>query len=85
MTRDTEHANDVPTTAAANDGPAERLRAGELWRAIDALPEKLRVVVVLGNIEGHGVDDVATLLGIPPGTVKSRLFHARRRLKELLQ
>jgi RNA polymerase sigma-70 factor (ECF subfamily) len=59
-------------------------RAAHLWRAIDGLPEKLRIVVVLANIEGHGVKDVGQLLGIPDGTVKSRLFDARRQLKESL-
>lgn len=85
LVRDTAHTSRVPASAGARDGPGERLRAHELWRAIDSLPQKLRVVVVLANIEEHSVEDVATLLGVPPGTVKSRLFHARRRLKELLQ
>ena len=56
-----------------------------LWKAIDTLPTKLRMVVVLASIEGHDVKDVASLLGIPKGTVKSRLFVARQRLKEQLQ
>lgn len=59
-------------------------RARELWAAIDALPEKLRVAIVLASIEGHDVREVATLLGIPEGTVKSRLFLARKRLKVAL-
>ena len=63
----------------------ERERAEKLWRAIDALPEKLRLVVVLAGIEEHDLREVAVLLGLPEGTVKSRLFLARQRLKELLQ
>ena len=70
------------TTAQAVDA---RERAEHLWAAIDALPEKLRVVVVLSNIEEHDIGDVARLLGLPAGTVKSRLFLARQRLKEQLQ
>lgn len=85
LVRDDTHASETSAVAAPLDGPSQRLRAQELWQAIDRLPEKHRVVVVLANIEGHGLGDVATLLGVPPGTVKSRLFHARRRLKELLQ
>jgi RNA polymerase sigma-70 factor (ECF subfamily) len=61
---------------------AERVAA--LWRAIDALPEKLRVVVVLASIEEQRVRDVAALLDLPEGTVKSRLFDARRLLQEWL-
>jgi RNA polymerase sigma-70 factor (ECF subfamily) len=71
---------DVPDDAAlAAD------RAAALWEAIDALPEKLRITIVLSAIEGHDVAEVARLLGVPEGTVKSRLFHARRELQERLQ
>jgi RNA polymerase sigma-70 factor (ECF subfamily) len=69
----------------AADDISSRERAGHLWAAIDALPEKLRVVVVLANIEEHDIREVARLLDLPEGTVKSRLFLARRRLKENLQ
>lgn len=60
-------------------------RIARLWQAIDALPEKLRVVVVLSGIEEHDLREVARLLGLPEGTVKSRMFLARQRLKEQLQ
>lgn len=63
----------------------ERERAEKLWQAIDALPEKLRIVIVMAGIEEHDLHAIATLLGLPEGTVKSRLFLARQRLKELLR
>src|SRR5689334_3724876 len=59
-------------------------RSAQLWRAIDLLSEKLRVVIVLAAIEGYDVREVATLLELPEGTVKSRLFLARQQLKESL-
>jgi RNA polymerase sigma-70 factor (ECF subfamily) len=59
-------------------------RAEQLWRAIDALPEKLRLVIVLAGIQGHDIREVALLLDVPDGTVKSRLFLARKQLKERL-
>jgi RNA polymerase sigma-70 factor (ECF subfamily) len=65
--------------------PVPDQRAESLWEAIDALPEKLRKTIVLANIEGHDLAEVSALLGIPVGTVKSRLFLARQRLKEHLQ
>jgi RNA polymerase sigma-70 factor (ECF subfamily) len=71
-----------PTTV---DTVEAREREELLWKAIDTLPMKLRMVLVLASIEGHEVKDVASLLGIPKGTVKSRLFVARQRLKEQLQ
>jgi RNA polymerase sigma-70 factor (ECF subfamily) len=67
------------------DDLVARERAGRLWRAIDALPEKLRLVVVLSGIEGHDIAEVAHVLDVPEGTVKSRLFLARQRLREQLQ
>ncbi len=70
---------------AAIEEIAARERAAQLWHAIDALPEKLRVVVVLAGIEEHDIGEVGLLLGLPPGTVKARLFLARQRLKEHLQ
>jgi RNA polymerase sigma-70 factor (ECF subfamily) len=71
-----------PATAA--DTTDARERAAQLWRAIDELPGKLRLAIVLGAIEGHDVREVAKLLNVPEGTVKSRLFHARKQLKERL-
>ncbi len=52
--------------------------------ALDALPEPFKVVVVLVDFEGYGYEDAAEVLGIPVGTVRSRLFRARRLLQERL-
>jgi RNA polymerase sigma-70 factor (ECF subfamily) len=67
-----------------SDVVAARERADYLWKAIDALPAKLRLVVVLAGIEGHDLREVSALLNVPEGTVKSRLFFARKQLKERL-
>jgi RNA polymerase sigma-70 factor (ECF subfamily) len=55
-----------------------------LWKAIEDLPEKLRLVVLLAPIQGHDLSEVARLTNLPEGTVKSRLFLARKRLAERL-
>jgi len=81
--REAEHA-ETSTATTMNETAVASERVAEVWRAIDALPEKLRVVILLANIEGHDLREVALLLGLPEGTVKSRLFHARQRLKESL-
>jgi RNA polymerase sigma-70 factor (ECF subfamily) len=57
----------------------------QLWRAVEALPDRLRVVVTLTAMDGHGLADVARLLGVPEGTVKSRLHQARKVLAEKLR
>lgn len=79
-----EQAVAVLPEASVEDGAVERERSQALWAAIDALPEKLRMTIVLAAIEGHEIGDVARLLEIPAGTVKSRLFLARRQLAETL-
>jgi RNA polymerase sigma-70 factor, ECF subfamily len=53
--------------------------------ALDQLPEKLRIVMLLAAIEGYSTKEVAALLNLPEGTVKSRLFLARKRLAEELK
>jgi RNA polymerase sigma-70 factor (ECF subfamily) len=73
---------DVEAVSPQSADAAER--AGRLWRAIDTLPEKLRITVILAGIEGHNIREVAALLGVPEGTVKRRLFDARHQLKEKL-
>ena len=83
MVREQGDAEARPAGSQEHDA-IERDRAARLWRAIDALPEKLRLVVVLVNIEGHDVAAAAELLRLPEGTVKSRLFLARHKLKESL-
>jgi RNA polymerase sigma-70 factor, ECF subfamily len=57
----------------------------QVAQALDALPEKLRIVMVLAAIEGYNTREVAKLAGLPEGTVKSRLFLARKKLAESLR
>jgi RNA polymerase sigma-70 factor (ECF subfamily) len=82
--RDDSHARTVPSTTTGDTAIANE-RAAHLWRAIDALPGKLRLAIVLSGIEGHDIREIASLLQLPEGTVKSRLFHARERMKESLR
>jgi RNA polymerase sigma-70 factor (ECF subfamily) len=56
-----------------------------LERGMDELPEKQRLVLLLAAMEGHTLEEVAALLGIPMGTVKSRLFFAKKALAEKLR
>lgn len=53
--------------------------------AVHALPVRLRRVFVLRYLEELPVDDVAEILGIPSGTVRSRGYHARLKLREALK
>ena len=55
-----------------------------LWQAVQRLTPAHRVVIVLRYYEEFSEAEMATVLAIPPGTVKSRLFHARAALERLL-
>jgi RNA polymerase sigma-70 factor (ECF subfamily) len=56
----------------------------EVMRAIDALPEEYRTAVLLSDLHGLRYAEIAEILGIPEGTVKSRLFRGRRILQRKL-
>jgi RNA polymerase sigma-70 factor (ECF subfamily) len=61
-----------------------RQDARAVRRAIELLPEEFREVVVLREIEGLAYKEIAGVVGVPVGTVMSRLSRARERLRELL-
>jgi len=56
----------------------------ELWAAVAALPEKLRVPIHLHYAEGYSTEEIAAMMGVPAATVRTRLYRARERLKNLL-
>jgi RNA polymerase sigma-70 factor (ECF subfamily) len=80
-----EQSWEMVSTPSSEDVTLSRERAEQLWHAIDALPEKLRVVVVLSAIQEQDVNSIAKLLDLPEGTVKSRLYLARKGLAESLR
>ena len=57
----------------------------QIDNALKMLPDQARTVFVLREIEGLSYEEIADAIGIKLGTVRSRLFHARKRLKEILQ
>ena len=67
--------DEVEQPAPAFEPPDDRLK-----QALSAVPEKLKVPLLLHYLEGFSVAEVAQILRIPQGTVKSRLHHARKRL-----
>lgn len=56
-----------------------------ILRAVDRLPRKLRQVIILQEFEGMSLEQIASRLNIPVGTVKSRLFNARKILAAQLE
>lgn len=54
----------------------------DVQAALQSLPEKMRIVLILSVYEGFSYPEISRILNIPVGTVKSRVFHALMRLKE---
>lgn len=78
--------SDSPISLGSPEETAARAQfAQRLQSAIALLPETFRAVFVLRDVEGVSVEEAAATLGIPPQTVKTRLFRARRRLQQILE
>jgi RNA polymerase sigma-70 factor (ECF subfamily) len=75
-----------PEDEVANDVDLEQtlLRRQVIDRALAALPEELRVLVVLRDVQGLKYEEIAEVVKTPRGTVESRLFRARQRLRPML-
>lgn len=69
----------------ATPAPDAAFLHGQVRGALGELPIELRAVVVLTYYYGRSVTEVAEMIGVPPGTVKSRMHAARRRLRERLE
>jgi RNA polymerase sigma-70 factor (ECF subfamily) len=54
-------------------------------KAMDSLPDRLRSILIMREFEDMSYEEIAKILDCPVGTVRSRLFHARRLLKEKLE
>jgi len=74
-----------PRAATAEELAASNEFQAHLDRALEELPRKLHLVLLLAAMEGHTIDEIAAMLGIPAGTVKSRIFFARKQLAEKLR
>ncbi|MEP6651992.1 MAG: RNA polymerase sigma factor [Myxococcales bacterium] len=73
---------------SSGEVPGHASALGERWdieRALGALSEVQRTVLLLSDVEGFGGEEIAGMLEIPVGTVWTRLHHARRKLRTLLR
>lgn len=70
--------------ASAEAEVLERIPDEDVQRALEALPEGFRLAVLLADVEGFSYKEIAEILGIPIGTVMSRLHRGRRALEKAL-
>lgn len=81
--RQADYADPDPDSDPAKEY-ARRERIEGVRRAIADLPAEQRVILTLRDMEGRSYEEIAEILGLNDGTVKSRLFRARQALKNLL-
>ena len=74
----------VEPALADDSGAAQREQREWIDRALTTLPPAQRLTIELAYFAGHTCDEIATITDCPVNTVKTRLFHARERLRALL-
>ena len=86
-TAETRHKREAPMPESLAVAPPARdaLLSKKLEWALDHLPERMRKVLILHNVEGYTHDEIGDLLGTTAGTSKSQLFKARRKMRVLLK
>ncbi|HTU69509.1 MAG TPA: sigma-70 family RNA polymerase sigma factor [Candidatus Baltobacteraceae bacterium] len=90
LNRRKRYSNDeLPERADPGPGPETQAiaidQARRLHDAIDRLPEKYRAVITLYHLQGKQYDEIAEVLELPMGTVKTHLFRAKEHLRKLLR
>jgi RNA polymerase sigma-70 factor (ECF subfamily) len=75
--------NDPPDAHAEDQLGAVELRP-DIERALESLPSEFRPAIILSDLEGLALQTVSEILGVPVGTVKSRVFRGRRLLADQL-
>lgn len=77
-------AGTVADPEARSNAGERRLLAGEIQKALELLPADFRLPLILCDVHEFSYQEIADILECPIGTVMSRLFRARKRMKELL-
>lgn len=79
---------ELPDRADPAPGPAHVAERNDearaLYEAIDALPEKYRTIITLYHLQGKQYEEIARVLDLPMGTVKTHLFRAKEQLRKAL-
>lgn len=83
--RDVDDADDgMEDVASREDLETAIVRRQTIDKALASLPDDMRLLITLRDVQGLEYREIATITGLPMGTVESRIFRGRRRLRPLL-
>ncbi len=82
---DEEVLENIPTFAKQEEVLDEKQRQKIILKAVDSLPSKMRKMIYMFEFEELSYEEISKKTGLPVGTIKSRLFNARKILSEKLQ
>ena len=85
QTSDEEILENIPTMARQEELIDEKQRQKIILKAVDSLPSKMRKMIYMYEFEELTYEEISKKTGLPEGTIKSRLFNARKILSEKLQ
>ena len=74
----------MPETSAVPPPRGDALLGQKLECALDLLPERMRKVLILHDVEGYTHEEIGDVLGVTAGTSKSQLFKARAKMRAML-
>jgi RNA polymerase sigma-70 factor (ECF subfamily) len=87
--RQRDDFEDHASSIASSDDPERGLTLDEtkviLWEGLNRLPNEVRMAVILKEIQGKSYEETAEIMGLPVGTVKSRISRGRIQLAKLLR
>ena len=85
LSRQNADGQQIPFDAADPKTNVDREAMIDTGRHVGQLPDEFRIPLLMLAVEGMTIPEIATILEIPEGTVKSRIFYGRKRLKKSLK
>ncbi|HRI00741.1 MAG TPA: sigma-70 family RNA polymerase sigma factor [Saprospiraceae bacterium] len=83
--QDTEESSSVAGYVDLREDMFDNMLGDEVTTALGSMPEEFRTIILLCDIEGFSYEEIAKIIEVPVGTVRSRIFRARNMLKEKLK
>lgn len=78
-------SNPLEPNVLEQAAPSEETDDGTLWDIVDQLTDEFKIVIHLHYVDGYSTNEIASIVGASPATVRTRLFRGRAKVKKLLE